>query len=80
MEKVWRCNHCSKIFDFDKISEAEEHEAGCVFNIANQTCYTCMNMFDDGAPISGPNNACKQGHSCFDREEEDFAVKCDDYL
>jgi len=79
MEKVWKCDHCSSTFDLDKKDNAAKHEDGCSFNIKNETCWTCNNRFDDGAPISGPNNACRKGHSCFDREEEDFAVKCDDY-
>ncbi len=67
MKIVWKCDFCFHSNE-DK-NKTHEHEVKCSFNPVNKECWTCKHVFQDGAPISGYHNECKQGHSCFDNDE-----------
>lgn len=66
MKRVWQCEFCSETDP--EAAAIEEHERRCAFNPANKRCWTCRNVTQEGAPMSGFWHGCNAG---VPRDEQD---------
>ena len=58
MIQVFKCDYCHHFTqDWE---EMRIHEAKCSFNPILKKCYTCLNSYESGMPISGSMRGCEK--------------------